>query len=413
MSIGNTAYKTGIFCLLGLPVIIYCVLINKYAYDFPFLDDYETVLDHLLRPVSEQFIDCFIPHNEHIHWVLKAVASIDSLLFGTVNFVRLIWAGVLFLLMLYALLLRTGRNAGIPWLFLLPVPFLLFQPSYWGTMTWATTSLHNFPGIVFALAAFTFWTSEGSTKKPWAIVLLILSLFTHGFGIAACLSILTWELNQRRFSAAVLPFVLVVGWLLFRNSLTSGLGIPAVFHTNPLLVVHFFFNFLGSGAHFLGSPGTIAVGVGTLTGCVILIRKGLVQKNPALCLMIVYLLICALLVTAVRADMGPKQGLASRYRIISALLLCSVYLGFTLFYWKNWTQSIWINKTLIAAACTFFVVSLLTNIHNLEKIKTRLQEDQLRWIRNEPIQEFPHPAHAARILKESEAASIYSPGLPR
>ena len=129
--------------------------------------------------------------------------------------------------------------------------------------------------------------------------------------------------------------------------------------------------------------------------------------------MIVYLLICALLVTAVRADMGPKQGLASRYRIISALLLCSVYLGFTLFYWKNWTQSIWINKTLIAAACTFFVVSLLTNIHNLEKIKTRLQEDQLRWIRNEPIQEFPHPAHAARILKESEAASIYSPGLPR
>ena len=409
MGFGNLTGKTAAVFLLCSPAIIYCVLINRYAYDFPFLDDYDTVLDHLLHPLNQQFFNWFAPHNEHIHWVLRAAASGDYLIFGSVNFVRLIWLGAGFLLILYGLLLKWGRTAGVTWTCLFPLPFILFQPSYWGTMTWATTALHNFPGIVFALAAFILWQSPNQKNKAWATLFLASALFTHGFGIAACLSILVWEILHKRILQVTIPVSLILFWVLIRINMPSA-STPLSFASPELFSsLHFFLNFLGASVHFLSSFGVILLGSSLLLACIWLFKKGLPKQAPTLCLFVLYLILCAIVVTIARADMGPKQGLASRYRIISTLLLCSVYLGFVQVYWKQWINQSRVLYLILASACLFYTASLYVNINNLQKIKTRLENDCNRWILNEPIQEFPQPIHAARILQESEAASIFSP----
>lgn len=410
MGSGNLTGKTTAIFLLSFPAIIYCVLINRYAYNFPFLDDYDTVLDHLLHPLNEQFFNWFAPHNEH-HWVLRAAASGDYLLFGSVSFVRLIWLGTVFLLILYGLLLRSGRATGVPWSYLLPVPFILFQPSYWGTMTWATTALHNFPGIVFALTAFILWQSPNQKHKVWATLFLVSALFTHGFGIAACLSVLVWDTLHKRILQAVIPISLILFWILIRINMTATSTPLSFASPNLFASLHFFLNFLGASIHFLGSLGAVLLGSSLLLVCVWLFKKGLPKQAPTLCLFILYLIACAIIVTIARADMGPKQGLASRYRIISTLLLCSVYLGLAQLYWKQWVKTFTVRYLLLASTCLFYTASLYVNINNLQKIRTRLENDCNRWIRNEPIEEFPQPIHAARILEESEAASIFSPRL--
>jgi hypothetical protein len=61
----------------------------------------------------------------------------------------------------------------------------------------------------------------------------------------------------------------------------------------------------------------------------------------------------------------------------------------------------------VIIAVTFFMASTLVNINNLGKIRDRLAADELRWLNHEPVQEFTHPEHAARVLNEAQETGIF------
>ena len=63
MESGRPTKSWFIGCLLAGPVIVYLILIQRYAYNFPFLDDYGTVISHALLPAGEQVRNWFAPHN--------------------------------------------------------------------------------------------------------------------------------------------------------------------------------------------------------------------------------------------------------------------------------------------------------------------------------------------------------------
>ena len=69
----------------------------------------------------------------------------------------------------------------------------------------------------------------------------------------------------------------------------------------------------------------------------------------------------------------------------------------------------WLLASVTGVALLFFASSLLVNLHNLAKICDRLLADKVRWTMGEPIQKFPFPEHAARVLKETGEAGIFLP----
>ena len=402
---------------LVLPPLIYLALVSIYAYNFPFLDDYATVLVHASQSALEQIKSWVAPHNEHVHLILKATVSFDLWTFGEVNLVRLIWLGAGIFILFYWLILKTGNEQDIPWIWLTPLPFILFQPSYWGTITWSTTSLHNFPGLLFALLALRFWNSQRPPQKYIALLFTGLALLTNGFGIAVLATLILWELHNlwnNRKESNPFPKTSLIGlgivaatWVIFRISL-GNLKLQASIDGNTLSeYAHYLTNFLGSCFHFLGSPWLNLLAIALIVLLVWLFKQGLMNKHPTLFFFIIYLLLSALLTTIARTDLGPQQGLASRYRIYSTLLLCGTYLGFVSFYWKAWRSKAWMLPVLITVSVIFYTTSLLNNINNLNKIKVRLMADEQRWHNGEPIQEFLNSRDAKLILDEADRAGVF------
>ncbi|MCZ6671391.1 MAG: hypothetical protein O7C75_00485 [Verrucomicrobia bacterium] len=411
-----------IACILAGPVLVYSGLIYYYGVNFPFLDDYDTILAHLLLPAGEQIANWFSPHNEHIHWVLRATASLDAKLFGEVNLVRLMWVGEVFFILFYLIFISSIQQRNIPWLWLIPLPLFLFQPSYWGTVTWATTSLHNFPGILFAFSAFFLWAQPKPWQKGCAILFLISALFTHGFGLAALIAVLLWEGHalyisfRNRPRTIVSPSLVRISillvvlslWILFKTNLTGPSGTESLETLDIFQATHFITNFIGSCIHFLGAPWITILALIEIGLLVWLTKKGLARKNPELYFFILYLFLCAALTTIARADMGPKQGLASRYRIFSTLLICSQYLGFVQLYWKKWSRLPHFFPSTLGLALLFYGYSLFVNTNNLNKIRVRLIEDRIRWIEGGDLQEYPDADRANRILTDAEKSGVFS-----
>lgn len=420
-------YKKRFFIPLALlsPPIIYGGLILIHGVNFPFLDDYDTVLAHLLHSGPGQVANWFSTHNEHNHLILRLMASIDMWTFGNLNLVRLMIAGAAFFFLFYFRLLKYARTWKLPFLWLVPVPFLLFQPSYWGSMTWATTALHNFPGILFALVALNLWGHPALIPKSIALLCLILALLTHGFGVAALIALLLWELGtlirkrtkigntfsdpQWKSPGALLGVLFL--WILLHNY--QAVQSPAFRFSDLRVAVHFFSNFLGGCAHFLNTPGVTALAIVQLGAFAWLTRKGLARKRPELYWFIVYLFLCGIIATVGRVDLGAKQGLASRYRIISTLLVCSQYLGLAFVHWQSWQSRKWAFPVTATVAVVFFTASLLVNLNNLEKIQSRLLGDRQRWIRGEVPHEYPDPDRALLLLNRAEEAGFFRHRTPQ
>ncbi|MDG2166364.1 MAG: hypothetical protein P8L44_00370 [Opitutales bacterium] len=406
-----------VILLLALPALIYLVLVQIYAFNFPFLDDYATVLVHSVQTMGDQIKAWFVPHNEHIHLIVKAVVSFDLWIFGEVNLTRQIWVGALVFLLFYWKFLKDQREEDLPWIWLIPLPFILFQPSYWGTITWSTTSLHNFPGLLFAWFAIRLWSSPDFRQKMLAMVLTGLALLTNGFGLAVLGTLILWSLFEYWKTRKTSPSfsktlfialgIISLGWVLFRISLGE-LNLQANIDGNsPTEYAHFLTNFLGSCFHFLGSPWLNILAVLQCVLLFLLFRKGLHKSHPTLFYFIIYLLLSALLTTIARTDLGPKQGLASRYRIYSTLLLCCTYLAYAHMYWRTWDVKKRALPILFAASAIFYTTSLAVNVNNLNKIKNRLMADQQRWYNGEPIQEYLNPRDARLILDEASQVGTF------
>ena len=213
--------------ILAIPPLIYLGLVKHFAFNFPFLDDYGTILMHSLKTASEQIENWFVPHNEHVHLILKAAASFDLWLFGTIDLTRLIWLGAVFFLLFFIRFLTFQTRDGLPWIWVIPLPFIFFQPSYWGTITWSTTSLHNFPGLLFAFLVVQCWASKKTKYKLYALAWLCLALLTNGFGMAVLGTLILWtvlELWRARNNNTKLPKLPAIGLGLITLSWIATIG---------------------------------------------------------------------------------------------------------------------------------------------------------------------------------------------
>lgn len=177
-----------------VPVLIHLWMVNRYAVNMPYLDDYTFVLDQLHLQavpwtVREVFRVLFFPHGEHVIVFARLTAILDYWIEGTLNFRTLFFVGNATLLGTVGLLYRVARQGGLsPWL-ILPVPWLLFQPQYYeNTMTWAICALQHIPALFFTFWAFYLLTRSSTARFALGLPVAFLATFSNGNGLAVLLT---------------------------------------------------------------------------------------------------------------------------------------------------------------------------------------------------------------------------------
>ena len=334
---------------VALPAILFYGILFRTAIDIPFQDDYEALLDFVnrmaeLRSVSAR-ASYFLTaqHNEYKLFFGRGIAIVQLALFGHID-IRILCAlgnGFILLLafLLWKMFLPNQKNPGDRMALFIPVSWLLFQLQYVETLNWAMPALQNLPVLVFSFASIYCLVRASGRAFYVALVCLILAVAASGNGLLMVPVGVLILIVDRRYAR-------VLGWLatclccvaayayhynvMSSQSQSHVSVLSTVMRLRPGYAMAFIGNAMafadlvitfGGHYHPLNLWLSLLLGLVLCIFFVVVAAKGYVRKNRAVSYCVLYLLLTAVAVAGLRADLGIAQSLASRYRIYSDLLL--------------------------------------------------------------------------------------------
>ncbi len=192
----NRSISLLVFGMGVLPVLFYFYLLDSLAINIPKWDDHG--LRAFIMRFEEakslpQYLDSFWrQHNEHRIVYDRIISILDYKITGHLNFVHLMWIGNLSLLFIVAVWWKVLKNS-VGLLYLLPIPFLIFNLSQWENMYWGMAALQNF-GVI-----------------AWVICCLYALAYQLPLGLAVALAILTSLTSTN--GLLIWPIGVLVLWL--------------------------------------------------------------------------------------------------------------------------------------------------------------------------------------------------------
>ena len=335
----DTNRKIEILAIL-LPVLIfisyfYCII--SYSVNFPFYDDFNAILVFIQtyndkHSFPEKFLLLFEQHNEHRIAFDRVVTLSYYKLFSTINFKALIFIGNISLFFIIAILYRSVLYKNrINLFYLIPIPLLVLNHSYYEVSFWAMASLQNMWVLVFAMTSLYFLYQETNYSIYIALFFAVVATFTSGNGMMTFIAgAIVLGLNKKLFNYKIVLWLLfgVVSIFLYFKGYTSAADHPSVIKTlfdKPLVLVGFFFTFLGGSFHIVIS---IIIGLVVLLFCIIVTFKKYYTTNPVLYSYLLFFLLTAIAVTLGRGGFGIEQATCSRYMINSSVFMAVCYLVF-------------------------------------------------------------------------------------
>ncbi len=358
--------------LIAVPILCFSLLLFAYVVDVPWMDDIDAFLSFILgytdAPTVGQKLDWLLqPNNEHRILTGKLITLALYKLTGTVNFRWLIWAAFAFLLGLLAIFYRVFRSTNLPLLAFAPVPFLLLQPQYYLTTTWAITSLQH--QVVVALIVATLYLLAGGQRNRFAgglglQVLTSLSMSNGLFGWVAGAVVLAMQRHWIRLGIW-LGVGVATSWFYFHDFPNAQGNDSSVtfFLTYPYLIFLGFFTFTGGLFDFFPDAPIVWRSIlPTLAGLVLiptmlwllwsmnetLFRGRMTTRNLANQDMTAlqkrryfftgcyaFLMVNAIIVAFLRPRFGYAVMLISNYMLYPALLVILLYLNVLSEYGRN------------------------------------------------------------------------------
>ncbi len=174
--------------LLLLPIVAFGWYFVALRFNIPWFDEYENIPYFLTRFVDAQTWSARIeallrPNNEHRLLYQRLVVYGQYLLTGGINFNALMAWGNLGLLVILYLFYRALRRRGLPLVYLLPVPPVLFiAQNYLLTFT-ALYTLQYLAIIMLAFGALYLVANDTRRSFGVAVVLGVFSTFSMGNGL--------------------------------------------------------------------------------------------------------------------------------------------------------------------------------------------------------------------------------------
>jgi hypothetical protein len=343
-----TSVLTALVILLALvallPAVSYYKAVFGNAINMPYQDDFDTGLQFVndftfnANTIAHKLRLIFSQHNEHRIVLNRIAALVDYWLFGQLNLRHLILFGnlsLLFLLWLFFQAAFTRIPLRQKLFYFLPVPFMLFQMHYWVMAVWGTGSVQNLYVFVFSLLSFYAIerSAGGSVWFKVACATAVMAAFTSGNGMFTFLAgIPAWVLTKqyRRLGIWVGLGAAVAG-LYFWSYETPG-------HHPPLLgtliesPAQFFDHFFAlTGSDFSLQPDkailsgrlVLALFIGLLVWNA---HKWQLTANLTILMLLTFVYVTCLSVTAARSGYGITQATESRYGIFPVMLLVGLYL---------------------------------------------------------------------------------------
>ncbi|MBO0938133.1 hypothetical protein J2I47_16395 [Fibrella sp. HMF5335] len=185
-------FRAGAWLLLlvaMIPVLLFYTVIWQQAVNVPLQDDYDALFEPVMAlshgPYSlAQVWKAYAAQDDERRIIVdRFVAHMHYLLTGHIDFRTQILIGSLVLLVVLAVFIAWFRRSKLPWIWTLPIPFVLFNMQYYDAVLWSMIPLQHIGVYVWALLAI-WWLSRDTSRLFWlATVAAIISLFSDVTGV--------------------------------------------------------------------------------------------------------------------------------------------------------------------------------------------------------------------------------------
>lgn len=335
----SSALPQWIFDLwIWLPALPYFYLVNIYAVNFPYQDDYNAILEFLTKFDQANFGDklglLFSQHNDHRIFHSRVVYVLQHALMGKINFRGLIFLGNLQLLAIFGLLVSFIKRA-------LPnswrvvsciVALVIFDPSSYENADFAMSGLQNYGVIMLFLLTLFYFGKKGNLNLIVALLFQIICIYSSGNGLVAQFFVLAYlVLSSEKRKAIIAGISYVIFTPLYFINYVKAVPAGAVKSEFSLLTVGKFFIHM-TGSHF-GFEQSIAAGfilLGLLVWFFPLVPKFKLKENTTVLICILGFVFASMGITSLfrsSTEMGELGSYQSRY-LIYAHLLCTITLVF-------------------------------------------------------------------------------------
>ncbi|MBN8823644.1 MULTISPECIES: hypothetical protein [unclassified Spirosoma] len=394
--------------LIGIPIVCFSLLLFAYIVDVPWMDDIDAFLSFIVgyidAPTVERKIYWLLsPNNEHRILTGKLLTLLCYNLTGAVNFRWLIFAAFAFLLVLLAIFYRVFRLTGLPILAFVPIPFLLLQPQYYLTTTWAITSLQHQVVVAMVIAVIYLLADGSRSRFGIGLILQVLTSFSMSnglFGWVAGAVVLVMQRQWVRLGIwlAVGGGAIVYYFHDFPNTQGNDSSV-SFFLEHPHLIFLGFFTFNGGLFDFLPETSILVRSIlPTLAGLILIpamlwllwqmaepiLRRpvrasanldrataALWKRRYFLTGCYAFLMVNAVVVAFLRPRFGYAVMLISNYMIYPALLVVLLYLNVLSEQYKNSrVLETWVRAGLVVG----FVVWGAWYVFRLPKIAFRKEQ---------------------------------------
>lgn len=387
---------------IAAPAVFFFYVISSVAVNIPIGDDFDTVLGFLNSFLStgdtlEKARLVFEQHNEHRLAFNRLVTLIQYYLAGEADLRALIVFGNLSVAGIAVLLILIFRERLERAFYLLPASLMIFNFQYYETINWAMASVSNLYVLFFAFLSFYLLLVRASGASfAGAVVCYAAAAFTQGGGLFVGLAGLAGLALSREYRRAVVwgLFTLIL-FALYFYGYRSPEGHPSVFavlSAGPLIPVRFFFSFLGSSLPMPEVFGLISFGF-----FIYLTIRGYYRENRAVYAFLLFLFITAAVTSVTRSGFGLDQSLASRYRVVSALIFGLHYLSAVEIMKAGAAKKIFV-ALLLAGTLVFNIHAYLSSRAELDMQKKVLTYGFLRWQENGTGLIYPYEDKAGSIL---------------
>jgi hypothetical protein len=332
----NWVFKNLIHFWIFIPAIVYFTVVSKYVVNIPYQDDYDGVLDFLVKfkqaDFAGKFATLFSQHGEHRIFSSRLLYVLDWSIFGKVSFARLITIGNMQLVAFFVVLTLFVRDA-LPRVWspvMVLVGLCLFDISSYENADFALSGTVNYGILMLMILSMHLYNSDKTLRIAAGGLVQVIALYSSGAGILASLCIFSYNLlSARKRNTLVSLALLLVFAPLYFYAYQKVEGMGAVKSSFNLAYVGEFYLRL-AGGHF-GLYNSTLAGVLMVVALLLLVPvkwsklQGFkVERNQVafLCLS-GYILATFATISAFRSstNMGLQGAFQSRYLIYSHLLL--------------------------------------------------------------------------------------------
>jgi hypothetical protein len=418
-----------------IPILAFYVILARETVNIPFLDDYGGVLGFVsgwsqLGTVHEKIMDILTAqHSEYKLMFANALYALQYMISGRINFAVLSIIGNCLLLPLYVVLYRMWmadhREISGRLILFVPVSWVLFQLQYYSLLNWPMSSLQHIAVILFSLV--TIYLLSRDTQHYFHLSLLTLALAVgssgNGFFVIpiGCLILIQFR-RLDRLAYWLATSVAILALYLYKYNFLSSTAhadhsiVSSLHHISMLYAL----SFLGASIARYGAyiPAAI-LGACMCAVFVYAIFDKLYIRSTAIFYSILFILVTSVAVSGLRSDLGIAQGLVSRYRIYSNLMLVFLYL-YGIGKVSRADKAPERNRSVPirpAALAAILIVAIGFNIGSnyagfkLLHTRTELTKDGLaRWEHGEEsITTAPGPANEDPVIQRQRLHGNYAP----